>query len=121
MGQRPFHDLTHNQSMAHNNIFEELVSFIFNGVSEDHYFYKFFPYSLAGNATHWFKKLPPWSFTTWNDIKNAFLNKFLYDAAANLEIKMEYILRYMVEGDEQYGYGELSRVDEVDIGDPTSA
>ena len=59
MGQRPFHDLTHNQSMAHNNIFEELVSFIFNGVSEDHYFYKFFPYSLAGNATHWFKKLPP--------------------------------------------------------------
>ncbi|KAF2538755.1 hypothetical protein F2Q68_00020787 [Brassica cretica] len=31
------------------------------------------------------------------------------------------MLRYMVEDDEQYGSGELSRVDKADISDPTSA
>uniref|UniRef100_A0A0D2ZVE8 Uncharacterized protein n=1 Tax=Brassica oleracea var. oleracea TaxID=109376 RepID=A0A0D2ZVE8_BRAOL len=49
-----------------------------------------------------------------------FLNKFLYDAAANLEIEMEYIRRHMVEGDEQQVSGELSRVEEADISGTTS-
>ncbi|KAF2596598.1 hypothetical protein F2Q68_00010304 [Brassica cretica] len=44
---------------------------------EDHHFCKLFPYTLAGDATHLFKKLPPRSLTTWNDMRDAFLNKFL--------------------------------------------
>ena len=30
-----------------------------HNISEDHYFCKNFPYTLAGDAIHWFKKLPP--------------------------------------------------------------
>ncbi|KAF3553129.1 hypothetical protein F2Q69_00013053 [Brassica cretica] len=84
MRQRTFHDFPHEQPINHINMFEELVLFIFNEVPEDHYFCKLFPYTLAGDATHWFKKLPPGSLTSWNDMRDAFLNKFLYDAAANL-------------------------------------
>ncbi|KAF2561734.1 hypothetical protein F2Q70_00016778 [Brassica cretica] len=87
---------------------------------EDHHFCKLFPYTLAGDATHWFKKLPPISLTTWNDTRDAFLNKFLYDTAANLEIEMESLRRYVVEDDEQHVSGELSRVEESGTEDATS-
>ncbi|WZZ77814.1 hypothetical protein YC2023_098386 [Brassica napus] len=96
--------------MDHINMFEELVSFILNEVPEDHHFCKLFPYTLAEDATSWFKKLPPGSLTAWNDIVNAFVKKFLYDAAAKLEIEMESMI-----------FGEPSRVEEVDISDTTSA
>ena len=59
MEHGPFHGFPHEQAMDHINMIEELVLFIFNGVFEDHYFCKLFPYSLTGYATHWFKKLPP--------------------------------------------------------------
>lgn len=39
------------------------------------------------------------------DITNAFLNKYLYYAATNLEIEMESMLIYMVEDDEKLGSG----------------
>ncbi|KAF3557103.1 hypothetical protein F2Q69_00012549 [Brassica cretica] len=120
MSQHPFHGFPHEQPMDHINMFEGLVLFIFNEVFEDHYVCKLFPYTLAGDATHWFKKLPPRSLTTWNDMRDAFLNKFLYDAAENLEIEMESMRRYMVEGDEQHVSGELSRVKEVGTEDTTS-
>ncbi|KAF2600878.1 hypothetical protein F2Q68_00009920 [Brassica cretica] len=86
MEQCPLHGFPHEQPMGHINMFEKLVLFIFNEVPEDHHFCKLFPYTLAGDATHWFKKLPPRSLTTLNEMRDAFLNKFLYDAAANLEI-----------------------------------
>ncbi|KAL0753356.1 hypothetical protein Bca101_091024 [Brassica carinata] len=63
MRQRPFHEFPHEQPMDHINMFEELVLFIFNEVHEDHHFCKLFPYTLAGDATNWFKKLPPGSLT----------------------------------------------------------
>lgn len=49
-----------------------------------------------------------------------FLNNFFYDAAENIEIEMESMMIYMVEDDEHHGSGELSIVDEADIGNPTS-
>ena len=88
MEHGPFHGFPHEQAMDHINMIEELVLFIFNGVFEDHYFCKLFPYSLTGDATHWYKKLPPGSLTTWNDMRDAFCNEFIYDAAVNLEIEM---------------------------------
>ena len=64
MRQRPFHGFPHERQMDHINMFEELVWFIFNEVPEDPNFCKFFPYTLARDATHLFKKLPPISLTT---------------------------------------------------------
>ena len=64
--------------------------------------------------------LLPDSFNAWNDIANAFLNEFIYDGAANLEIEMEYILRYqidMAQRDEYHGSGEPNRAGDVDTGD----
>ncbi|KAF2602235.1 hypothetical protein F2Q70_00025781 [Brassica cretica] len=64
MRPRPFHGFPHEQPIDHINMFEELVWFIFNEVPEDPNFCKFFPYTLARDATHLFKKLPPISLTT---------------------------------------------------------
>ena len=53
-------------------------------------------------------------------MRDAFLNKFLYDDAANLEIEMESQRRYVVEGYEQHVSEELSRVEEAGTKDSTS-
>ncbi|KAF2582913.1 hypothetical protein F2Q68_00005127 [Brassica cretica] len=87
-------------------MFEELGSFIFNEVPEDNHFCKLFPYTLPREASCWFKKLPPESLITRKDIMNAFLNNFLYDVAANLEIEIKSIMEYMVEEDKQQESGE---------------
>ena len=113
--QRPFHGFPHEQPM------ETLVLFIFDEVPEGYHFYKLFPYSLAGEAAFWFKKLPPGSLKGWNDIANALHKKLLYDAAVNLEIEMESMMRYLVEDDEHHGFGEPSRVEEGNISDTVSA
>ena len=69
--------------MDHLERFEDLVSAIkANGVSEDYLFCKVFKYSLAGEASHWLKQLPPGSFTSWAEIKNAFLCHFFDEAHA---------------------------------------
>ena len=63
--------------------FEDLISAIkVNGVPEDHLFCKLFKYSLAGEASHWLKQLPPGSLTSWANIKNAFLRNFFDQAHA---------------------------------------
>nr|VDD50062.1 unnamed protein product [Brassica oleracea] len=103
---------------------------------------KIFPYSISGDAFSWFSQLQPGSLTSWEDIERAFLYKFLDDAEATREkekndkwdrlveswqIKREYqipiqLLSYiMVEGDKQHVSGELSRVEEADFSDTTSA
>ncbi|WZY86756.1 hypothetical protein YC2023_033140 [Brassica napus] len=111
VGQHYFYVFPHEDSTSHLETFVDLASTIkCNGVSEDYYFCKLFPYSLAGDAAHWLKKLPLGSLTTWNDIRYAFLNEFLYDAAANLEIETRYRVEYMVEDDEQHESGKLSTV-----------
>ncbi|KAG5388456.1 hypothetical protein IGI04_029997 [Brassica rapa subsp. trilocularis] len=120
MEHRPFHGFPHAQAIDYINMNEELVLFIFNRVFEDHYFCKLFPYTLTRDATHWFMKLTPRSLTTWNDMRDAFLNKFLYDDAANLEIEMESLRRYVVEDNEQHVSRELSIVEEAGTEGTTS-
>ena len=48
------------------------------------------------------------SLTCWEDITSAFFNKFIYEAAANLENEMSSMLEYMVEDIEKHGSGEPS-------------
>ncbi|WZZ45372.1 uncharacterized protein LOC125583582 [Brassica napus] len=63
--------------------FEDLIYAIkVEGVSEDYLLCKLFKYSLAGDASHWLKQLPPGSLTSWGAIKNAFLCNFFDEARA---------------------------------------
>ena len=122
VGQHSFHGFPHEDPTSHLETFVDLASTIkCNGVSEDYYLCKLFSYSLAGEAAYWFRKLPPQSLTTWNDIRYAFLNKFFYDIAANLEIEIRSMLEYMVEDDEQHESGELSTVEVAYISDTSSS
>ena len=69
--------------MDHPERFEDLISAIkVEGVSEDYLLCKLFKYSLAGEASHWLKQLPPRSLTSWSDINNAFLCDFFDEAHA---------------------------------------
>ena len=69
--------------MDHMQRFEDLISAIkVNGVTEDYLFCKLFKYSLAREASHWLKHLPPGFLTSWADIKNAFLCNFFDEARA---------------------------------------
>uniref|UniRef100_A0A0D3E8S3 Retrotransposon gag domain-containing protein n=1 Tax=Brassica oleracea var. oleracea TaxID=109376 RepID=A0A0D3E8S3_BRAOL len=121
-GQDPFQGLLCEDPKNHIEELEDLVSRSEqNEISVDHILCKIFPYSLSGDLFCWFRQLQLGSLTWWEDITSAFFNKFIYEAAANLGIEMRSMLRYMVEDDEQYGSGELIRVDKADISDPTSA
>uniref|UniRef100_M4F770 Retrotransposon gag domain-containing protein n=1 Tax=Brassica campestris TaxID=3711 RepID=M4F770_BRACM len=69
--------------MDHLERFEDLISAIkVNRVPEDYLLCKLFKYSLAGEALHWLKQLPPGALTSWADIKNAFLRNFFDEAHA---------------------------------------
>ena len=69
--------------MDHLERFEDLISAIkVNGVREDYLFCKLFKYSLAGEASHWLKQLPPGSLTSRADIKNAFMCNFFDETHA---------------------------------------
>ncbi|XP_009123708.1 uncharacterized protein LOC103848580 [Brassica rapa] len=69
--------------MVHLKRLEDLVSATkANGVPEDYLFCKLFKYSLAREALHWLKQLPPRSLTSWADIKNAFLRNFFDESLA---------------------------------------
>ena len=83
VGQTPYNGLSHDHRMDHLKTFEDLISTIkVEGVSEDYLIRKLFKYSLAGDASHWLKHLPPGSLTSWSDIKNASLFNFFDEARA---------------------------------------
>ena len=83
VGQTPYYGLSHEHPMDHLERFEDLISAIkVNRVPEDYLLCKLFKYSLAGEALHWLKQLPPGALTSWADIKNAFLRNFFDEAHA---------------------------------------
>ncbi|XP_023634278.1 uncharacterized protein LOC111829417 [Capsella rubella] len=51
-----------------------------NGVSEDGFKLRLFPFSLGDKAHQWEKSLPAGSITTWEECKKAFLSKFFSNA-----------------------------------------
>ncbi|KAF2592536.1 hypothetical protein F2Q70_00044171 [Brassica cretica] len=85
-GQDPFQGLPHQDPRNHLEELEDLVPRSEqNEVSEYHMLCNIFPYSISGNAFSWFSQLQPGSLTSWDDIENAFLYKFLDDAEATRE------------------------------------
>ncbi|KAG7556885.1 Retrotransposon gag domain [Arabidopsis suecica] len=73
----PFHGLPLEDPLDHLDNFDRLCSLTkINGVSEDSFKLRLFPFSLGDKAHHWEKTLPAGSITSWGDCKKAFLTKF---------------------------------------------
>ncbi|XP_010490332.1 PREDICTED: uncharacterized protein LOC104768097 [Camelina sativa] len=63
--------------LDHLDEFDRLCSLTkINGVSEDAFKLRLFPFSLGDKAHQWEKALPQGSITSWDDCKKAFLAKF---------------------------------------------
>ncbi|KAG7578973.1 Retrotransposon gag domain [Arabidopsis thaliana x Arabidopsis arenosa] len=72
-----FHGLPLEDPLDHLDNFDRLCSLTkINGVSEDSFKLRLFPFSLGDKAHHWEKTLPAGSITSWDDCKKAFLTKF---------------------------------------------
>ncbi|CAM8893383.1 unnamed protein product [Rhodiola kirilowii] len=55
---------------------EVCATFKINGISEDAKLLRLFPFSLTGRARDWLRSQTPDSFTTWEELAVAFLNKY---------------------------------------------
>ncbi|KAG7543331.1 Retrotransposon gag domain [Arabidopsis thaliana x Arabidopsis arenosa] len=72
-----FHGLPLEDPLDHLDNFDRLCSLTkINGVSEDSFKLRLFPFSLGDKARQWEKTLPAGSITSWDDCKKAFLTKF---------------------------------------------
>ncbi|KAG7585701.1 Integrase catalytic core [Arabidopsis thaliana x Arabidopsis arenosa] len=76
-----FHGVPMEDPLDHLDEFDRLCSLTkINGVSEDGFKLRLFPFSLGDKAHIWEKNLPPGSITSWDDCKKAFLTKFFSNA-----------------------------------------
>jgi len=67
--------------LDHLDSFDRLCGFTkINGVTEDMFKLRLFPFSLGDKAHHWEKTLPPKSINSWGDCKKTFLAKFFSNA-----------------------------------------
>ncbi|XP_023645651.1 uncharacterized protein LOC111832585 [Capsella rubella] len=62
--------------LDHLDEFDRLCSLKFNGVSDDGFKLRLFPFSLGDKAHQWEKTLLPGSITSWDQCKQSFLAKF---------------------------------------------
>ncbi|XP_023634058.1 uncharacterized protein LOC111829355 [Capsella rubella] len=75
--QNKFHGLPMQDPLDHLDEFDRLCSLTkINGVSEDGFNLRLFPFSLGDKAHQWEKNLPPGSITSWDQCKQSFLAKF---------------------------------------------
>ena len=76
-----FHGLPMEDPLDHLDEFDRLYNLTkINGVSENGFKLRLFPFSLGDKAHIWEKNLPHDSITTWDDCKKAFLSKFFSNA-----------------------------------------
>ncbi|KAG7543371.1 Retrotransposon gag domain [Arabidopsis thaliana x Arabidopsis arenosa] len=72
-----FHGLPMEDPLDHLDEFDRLCSLTkINGVSENGFKLRLFPFSLGDKVHQWEKSLPQGSITSWTDCKKAFLAKF---------------------------------------------
>ncbi|XP_023640333.1 uncharacterized protein LOC111831054 [Capsella rubella] len=75
--QNKFHSLPKKDPLDHLDEFDRLCSLTkINGVSEDGFKLRLFPFSLCNKAHQWEKTLPLGSITSWDQCKQSFLAKF---------------------------------------------
>jgi len=76
-----FHGLPMEDPLDHLDSFDRLCGLTqINGVTEDMFKLRLFPFSLGDKTHHWEKTLPPDSINSWVDCKKAFLAKFFSNA-----------------------------------------
>ncbi|CAL1403209.1 unnamed protein product [Linum trigynum] len=64
-----FHRLAHESPREHVRRFHDLAgSLKINGIPEEAFLLKLFPYSLVGKALRWLNNRPPLSITSWDDL-----------------------------------------------------
>ena len=72
-----YHGLALEDPLDHLDMFDKYCGLSkTNGVSEDAFKLRLFPFSLGDKAHQWEKSLPSDSITTWDECKKAFLIKF---------------------------------------------
>ncbi|CAM8934541.1 unnamed protein product [Rhodiola kirilowii] len=72
-----FSERDHEDPNSHLTTFLEVcATFKINGFSEDSKLLRLFPFSLTGRARDWLRSQTPDSFTTWEELAVAFLNKY---------------------------------------------
>ena len=73
-----FHGLPSENPNAHLTSFIEVCDTIkYNGVTEEALILRLFPLPLSDRAKHWLTSQPPDSITSWNDLVQKFLTKYL--------------------------------------------
>ncbi|KAK8583877.1 hypothetical protein V6N12_068133 [Hibiscus sabdariffa] len=77
---------------------EICTSFKIQGVSNDVFKLKLFPYSLRDKAKAWWNNLPPGSYQSWTKLSRGFLAKFSYSNMTD-KLRSE-ITSFMQEDDE---------------------
>ncbi|KAF3493667.1 hypothetical protein DY000_02052827 [Brassica cretica] len=110
----PFRGLPHEDPRDLIKELEELASASEqNEVSIDHIISNIFPYSLSGDAFSWFSQLQPRSLACWEDIKTAFLNKFLFEATVTRQKEFDDMLDKMIKGQEKELMSSFSQMLEL--------
>ncbi|XP_010431083.1 PREDICTED: uncharacterized protein LOC104715368 [Camelina sativa] len=72
-----FHGLPMEDPLDHLDQFDMMCGTVkINGISEDAFKLRLFPFSLGDRARTWEKNLPVGSITSWDQCKRAFLSKF---------------------------------------------
>ncbi|KAK1431640.1 hypothetical protein QVD17_08144 [Tagetes erecta] len=96
-----FHGRDDEDAPGHISSLSRIVgTFNLQGASPDAIFLHLFPFSLAGRAITWLNSQAAGSFTTWEALRSAFLNKYFPPAkAARLR---EQIHSFRMEPDEPY-------------------
>ena len=65
-----FHGLAMEDPLEHLDNFEQVCGMIkINGISEDAFKLRLFPFSLGDKARHWEKTLPQGTITSWAECK----------------------------------------------------
>ncbi|GKA19259.1 reverse transcriptase domain-containing protein, partial [Tanacetum coccineum] len=73
----PFHGYERENPHAHINSFKRITSTLrFRDIPNDVIKLMMFSYSLEGNTRLWYKKEPPNSILTWEDLVTKFVNQF---------------------------------------------
>ncbi|KAJ9552611.1 hypothetical protein OSB04_016656 [Centaurea solstitialis] len=65
----------------HLEAFEDICDLV--NTKEDEVRLRVFPFTLTNKAKDWFKKLPPGSIITWDDLKSAFMSRYFPISRAN--------------------------------------
>jgi len=96
-----FHGREDEDAPAHVNRFSRiLATFRLQGASIDAIYLQLFPFSLAGRAATWLDSQPTGTFTTWEGLRQAFLNKYFPPAKASR--LRDQIHSFYMEPDEPY-------------------